>query len=143
MHVVRLLFKNTDGNKGFYNVYSTRAYDIDENAYPSIMKGEEIYSNDGIPVVGKNTVSIPVIATDSTGEAFGGTLVYAIYEVCGNIKELAGIDVVELGLDKFSHKNYSVNVTLDSVGENMEQRVFIFNNIESIVPISAEEFPIA
>ena len=143
VHGVRLLFKNTNGNKGFYNVYSTRAYDIDENAYSSIMKGEEIYSNDGIPVVGKNTVSIPVIATDSTGEAFGGTLVYAIYEVCGNIKELAGIDVVELGLDKFSHKNYSVNVTLDSVGENMEQRVFIFNNIESIVPISAEEFPIA
>ena len=51
--------------------------------------------------------------------------------------------MVKLGLDKLSHKNYNSNVTLDSVGENMEQRVFIFNSIESIVPISAEELPAA
>ncbi|MBE7051217.1 MAG: hypothetical protein E7395_01420 [Ruminococcaceae bacterium] len=128
--------------KGDFNFYSYRAYKIDETTYPSIMKGTESYSNGGTVTNGTNSVTVPVIATNADGEAKGGTLVYAIYETVGGIKQLTAVKTVDMNLNQYSHKAYTASVTLDSVPVGAEQKVFIFDNMNSIVPLETGEIPV-
>lgn len=121
--------------KGTTNIYSYKVYTIDQTEYPSLMKGTEVISADN------KTLKVPVIATNAEGAAIGGTIVYAIYSVFGNSKELAGVKVVNLELDEFSHREYTVAVDIDSVPENFETKIFYLNNMEGITPITTEDIP--
>lgn len=120
---------------GTTNLYSYRSYEVDETIYPPIMKGTEVISGDN------KTFTVPVIATNAEGAAIGGTIVYAIYDVSGGSKELAGVKTVNLDLNEFSHREYTASVEIDSLPKNYETKIFYLNNMEDITPITAEDIP--
>ena len=127
---------------GTTTIYSIKNYNpADASALPSIMMGTEVYSNGGTVVEGDNTVTLPVVATNAEGGSNGGVLIYAIYETDGGVKQLVGVKTVDMNLDEFSHREYTATVNVDSKAENFEQKVFIFDGMSTINPLSVSEFP--
>ena len=127
---------------GTTTIYSIKNYNpADTSALASIMKGTVSYSNGGTVVAGDNTVTLPVVATNAEGGSNGGVLIYAIYETDGGVKQLVGVKTVDMNLDEFSHREYTATVNVDSKAENFEQKVFIFDGMSTINPLSVSEFP--
>lgn len=125
---------------GTTNLYDYKVYRIASEDLPSIMAAEPTYSNGGTVAAGDNTVTLPVVATDDEGAASKAKLAYAIYSVENGTKKLVGVDVEDLGLDKYSHKEYTLSVKLASVPENAEQKLFYWG-VNGLTPITTGAFP--
>ena len=88
---------------------------------------------------GENIATATIVAGNEDGER-GGKFVYAVYSVENGVKKLVGVDVVSLGLDEFSHKEYNAKVILDSVPANAQQATYIWGD-SGLTPLTTQPFP--
>ncbi len=96
---------------------------IDESGFLSVMRTEPQVSSD------KKTAAVPIVSMDDTT---GGVFVYAVYTSDG--RELLGVDIVDLWLDKFSHREYKAQIS-ENIPSNAVYKCFYFNNMSDIDPL--------
>lgn len=116
-------------------IYDFGIYCINDTELSSIMKGSENVSAD------KKTLTVPVFATDADGAAQGGTLIYAMYDTTAGNQELIAVKTIDLELDEYSHRQYSISLDVDSVPGNCETKAFYFKAADNIIPLTICTLP--